>query len=798
MKKIVLTRILSVALALALSLGLFTVLSTIAAKTETKYGTAEEMATGEYTIVVPSVAPTGMAGGAYYIDHATAVNPGFLFKPFDAKNHDGAAVWKITKVSDTQCTIQNPSKGDQGYINMAADYIGYGAKMNLNYEVSAGKFRFFVNDGGKKWYIRFTNSSFNESRFQSGTGEASHEFHLYGTITTTVEDPAPELNIPPVTGDPILTLACISDLHADYGLQNRAPYVRNSVIKTINAIAMNEDADILLVGGDNTSDNGGTSHKGGWTYETFSNVMSKYKDLAAFATADGYSLWAAGNHEFQAGEDEGYDSYADYVDMMIEANGEPVSILRQKDDPALRSAKYPDYALGIHYNIKNFDFIILNAPYAQSQQYSSETYKWLADRLKNIGKDKTVFLITHFPLTDSQNISTPSYGTSGSHYTSLTSILRSYPNVVFLYGHNHGGSENVYINTDTFERITSYTKAGKPVYDRNVVPTSFITSFMGSMSYYNNSYNNGGLQAEDPQIIQSLMIYVYNDRIVFQMKNYGKVFSDVVPKSWTVMRDIEASLNDTPSTDTNTGTDTGTDTGDTTVDTELSAEFLVTTDITDKVKYDSSKSIGKMTFNGTARLESYGNIIEAASFPADSTVSLKRITSGVEYYALKNSISTVVKEFDAHLMTVRQGKGLIDVEGPVRITMAGPTDEFGPYTDQVDLVVYYADSNGVLHMTDLEKKADGTVSFILPELTTFAFSARANVVDDAPQGEPSTDGGNTDSSVDGGNDDATAENGGNLGLILGIAGGACAVVGLGLGLFVFLSVRKKSQGEKKE
>ena len=556
MKNTLKTRLLSLALALVLCCGLFTALTSTAATTETKYGAAEEMATGVYTIVVPNITPTGMSAGAYYIDHGTAVNPGFLFKSFDEKNHDGAAVWKVTKVSDTECTIQNESKGDQGYINLSADYIGYGKKQNLNYEFSAGKVRFFVNDGGKKWYIRFTNSNRNESRFQSGTGEASHEFKLYGMITTTIEDPAPELVIPPLTGDPILTLACISDLHADYGLQNKAPYVRNSVIKTINAIAKNENADILLVGGDNTSDNGGTSHTGGWTKETFANVMDKYKELAAFATPDGYSLWAAGNHEFQAGEDEGYNSYAEYIDMMIEANGEPLSILRQKDDTALANSKYPDFVLGMHYNIKNFDFIIINAPWGKSMQYSMGTYKWLSERLKSIGKEKTVFLLTHYPLTDSQNISTPTYGTSGSHYTSLTGILKSYPNLVFLYGHNHGGSENVYINDDTFERITSYNAKGKPVYDRNVIPTSFITCFMGSMSYYNYHLNPGGLTYDDPQIIQSLMVYVYNDRIVFQMKNYGKALADVVPLSWTVMRDIKSTLEDSTGNEDSTNTST--------------------------------------------------------------------------------------------------------------------------------------------------------------------------------------------------------------------------------------------------
>ena len=61
---------------------------------------------------------------------------------------------------------------------------------------------------------------------------------------------------------------------------------------------------------------------------------------------------------------------------------------------------------------------------------------------------------------------------------------------------------------------------------------------------------------DDPQIIQSLMVYVYNDRIVFQMKNYGKALADVVPLSWTVMRDIKSTLEDSTGNEDSTNTST--------------------------------------------------------------------------------------------------------------------------------------------------------------------------------------------------------------------------------------------------
>ncbi len=351
------------------------------------------------------------------------------------------------------------------------------------------------------------------------------------------------------TEEPLLSVACISDPHADYGLQRKEPYLRNSVIQTLNRIRQEERADVLLVGGDNTSDNADLSELGGWSYSTYKRVIEAYRNLAENATESGRSLWACGNHDYEAGEEAGYDAYAGYEAIMTDSCGAPLSVYRQRDDVALTDQRYPDFIMGLHYEIEGFDFIILNPPYAQKLTYSPGTLQWLDGRLERIGAGKTVFLVTHYPLKESRGLSTPSYGISGENYTALVSVLNRYPNVIYLYGHNHGGSESVYISDDTFERITSYTDRGKVVNNRNKAPKSFITAFMGSMSYYKYSLNPGYLTEEDPEIVQALMIYVYSDRIVFQMKNYGTHQDHATRqlKSWTVARDVAGSLTGVPS-----------------------------------------------------------------------------------------------------------------------------------------------------------------------------------------------------------------------------------------------------------
>ncbi len=60
-------------------------------------------------------------------------------------------------------------------------------------------------------------------------------------------------------------------------------------------------------------------------------------------------------------------------------------------------------------------------------------------------------------------------------------------------------------------------------------PTSFISVFMGSMDFWDNVPNGNSLNRDKTDaknhVYQALMIYVYNDRIVFKMKNYGKTGS---------------------------------------------------------------------------------------------------------------------------------------------------------------------------------------------------------------------------------------------------------------------------------
>lgn len=707
------------------------------AKSVTGYVVADSLESGTYVMVVPTITPTGMANGAYCMNLNEAKNPGILFEAFSEENAASAPKWKIMKLSDSTCTIQNPDKGENGYLNLnPAGTLTYGKKQTIQYQHDGVNCVFFVLQGSTRYFIRFTNGgATNEPRFTCGSGEASHQFRLYTEQTYDVEEnTAADEPLPDVP--PMMTIACISDLHTDYGLQNTKDRIRHSVIATCQALANTEDADILLVGGDMTSDNGKLAQSGGWNYDTFTKVVEKYDQVTSMATTTGYTLWCAGNHEYQAGAYDHYDSYYIYEDMMRDACGEPKSVYYQKNDSTLSDQRYPNHVLGMHYVLNGFDFILINAPYEQSQKYSSGTYTWLTKTLASIGKEKTVFLFTHYPLYNSRGISTPSYGVSGGEYNTLYGILNKYPNLIHLFGHNHGGAESVYISNDTFERITSFSKAGKPVNDRNVAPTSFISAFMGSMSFYNYSLNPDWLGADDPAIVQALMIYVYSDRLVFQMKNYGSAWKAQLPKSWTVMRTVineenggtvTTDTSDPQTTDTPSG---GTDLPSTSSISEITRSILISAQRRDDIRYDSRQSLPNLTIPEDAvTLKSYSSTLTGPALTADMKLSTKTLSSGDAFTALDEKLKDVVNEHYVTEFSVKNATEAALSAGPLKLTVPVP-EGFAEIASDLAFAAYYLDGDGNLCMTDAVLSENGkTLSFALPELTVFSLSAKANVTD---------------------------------------------------------------------
>ncbi len=528
---------------------------------------------------------------------------------------------------------------------------------------------------------------------------------------------------------PLITVGTISDPHADYNLQNKDPYIRQSFITAMDTLKA-EGIDLLLVGGDMTSDNQDNGGDYRWEPDVYARTLEQYRKYASAASTTGMTLWACGNHDSEVGtlkstlSSDDYNSYQGFIDMMLATCGDPVDFYTQGEDPDYNSSSLrEDYWLGAHYNIKGFDFIVINPPYASSLFYSEGVLSWLDETLEKIGADKTVFITGHYPLTDNRGISTPSYGLNGSAYTNFVNVMNKYDNAIYLYGHNHGGAESVYISSDTFERITHYDANGKVINDRSVNPTSFITAFMGSASYYKYSLNPDWLGAADPYIVQAMTISVYADRIEFKMINCGKrVGKEENPTVWTATREVKYSG-----------------------ETATNEPILVSEGKVDGLFYDITHGIKSYEMPSGAKTLTAGyHKIEAEGLDSyeDLVFTAKRLYFGSKYTGYMRKLSTVVNDAVVFEYTVTSKNKKVDIETPVKVTLPALINEFGEKTGELEVAAYYWDTEGKLCMTDVQVNDDGTYSFIMTNISAFALSERAKT-----EAQPKAEGGEKDNTV---------------------------------------------------
>jgi hypothetical protein len=164
---------------------------------------------------------------------------------------------------------------------------------------------------------------------------------------------------------------------------------------------------------------------------------------------------------------------------------------------------------------------------------------------------------------------------------------------------------------------------------------------------------------------------------------------------------------------------------------DITKELLVSTEENANVKYDSSKSIGKFNLgDALVTVKSYSNSIAGPNLKDTMTLTVSKMIAGPAYMSLYNALKPVVKEFVAYSMILKDN-GAAATSGAVRVSLVAPDDFIPPFAT-LTYAAYYLDANGVLHMTDTVLTEDGKLEFILPELTSFALSAKAVAHDDAP------------------------------------------------------------------
>lgn len=487
-----------------------------------------------YVFAMSGIKPSNGSTGQYGLLTSAPVgaNANLDFREFLAQDKEASEnlEWLIEKYQEGYSIKAVDVEGEQSYLNITSNTVVLGEKQAITVTFDGDNFlRISREINGSPYYVRFTNSfkvnGVNTPCFVAGTNSISSNFKLYRVIINEGGYPEP---LEPCDS-PIYTIVATSDLHTDYGLQEVSPFVRNGVVKTMDRIRKDEKANILLLGGDLTSHNA-TSYT--WTKDIYSRAIDQIYTLGRSATESGRVLYATGNHDFAAGGSS-YNS-GDYVPVMKKDIGDFVEAYYQEGSPH-------SHVLGYHYVIDGLDFVIINTAYIGGDNHSNYIYDqklidWLDAKLSKIDSDRTVFVMGHYPLRDSRNISGAGKGVSNTNNcnANLKEVFLKHKNVIYLYGHDHGG----YVpKHDSFERITPYSNLGTVINDKNATPSGFVSAFMGSMSYY-----TGSLSANQPTVVQALVIYICNDRITFQMKNYGLSHAgSPVLSTYSIPREVKLS-----------------------------------------------------------------------------------------------------------------------------------------------------------------------------------------------------------------------------------------------------------------
>lgn len=270
---------------------------------------------------------------------------------------------------------------------------------------------------------------------------------------------------------PVMTIGCLSDLHNELGLisgELSTVRLRGTFGNTIKRMHEEEDVDLICLGGDYTSDV--TVSKENWE-----RVKQLMRETSRSAFRDGRTqrpvIYVTGNHDYEVanfdkipkGFNAGY-----YQDIMEEDIG-PLTAHNAYYEEADNDSLGKQKLLGAyHYQIKGFDFVMLNCGLyffknAWDYTYSLGSVQWVADKLAELyasDPNKTVFFLLHVPFSDSNSISAANKGmTNGESTRLLKATLAKYPNLVMIYGHDHG-TDSAFIRKRTSQRVTRYDVGG--------------------------------------------------------------------------------------------------------------------------------------------------------------------------------------------------------------------------------------------------------------------------------------------------------------------------------------------------
>ena len=537
-------------------------------------------------------------------------------------NPSAEFLWIITDEGGGKYSLYSVSQ--KKYMNLANGQILLTeTKATVNATFSNGEVT-FGNSSGE--YLRFTNV--DKSRFHCNSLNA-RSFKLYAAEELPEEYKETEA--------PLLSVACFSDMHHEYGIQYRNPPYRTSTQNAVNYIknTLNK-VDVLLIGGDVT---GRRSNSSGsdlvWTggAATINNFQRKNYELFQTATKTGAVMVVTGNHDpegsvhmsggYPSANSNDWSAYMEagvgdfeasvtYADLNLSTEGIP--------------SQYQNEVLGYRYTVNGIPFIGICTPFGDRRSVGQTGHnglyvaqiEWLEEQLTAIGKDKTVVVLCHYPVTSIPTVlnggaTKAAILSNGDAQKKMNSVLAKFPNVIYTYGHIHG--DNSRIAKYTTSELVFPSGSAKQQSDNSYKTQGWISAFMGSLGFYGNSHQNKLSDAE-LKVVQFLTIDFYADHITFRYYNTGSLYAPGGAEqlvSFTVQRDLSAQLDGaSDTTDTATGSNSSTAVSTSTDSQPQDSETTtdMPTDTNPVTESGTTENMGAPTVNST---ENTGNTNQKSS-----------------------------------------------------------------------------------------------------------------------------------------------------------------------------------------
>lgn len=347
----------------------------------------------------------------------------------------------------------------------------------------------------------------------------------------------------------ILTAFCFTDMHNQQSMLDYPATLRKSVIQATE-LAVKEFglADLAVVGGDNVSDYPYWNRSCALPKKNFLDIKSKINACISSSVKDGKVLYVAGNNDMILGDigtedNEPYNT-TDFYDIMNEKFGE----LSNLEKIILSSEQKPEelYWGAFHYVVNGIDFIGINidpntAFNSHEGYYSDATLRWVKNKIDEIDPYgiKPVFVIGHLSAIYYYNDGNLKETMINGDRQLFYDMFKGHKNAFYLYGHVHG--ERACYKEYTSGAILHINEDNMPI-DNNLNGSnsknkefSYTFVHMGGLRPFSSKYYNsdgvegfGGLSEKKyyistgtPKISQYLVFEVYEDRVVFNMRNTG-------------------------------------------------------------------------------------------------------------------------------------------------------------------------------------------------------------------------------------------------------------------------------------